>query len=637
MQFRKFLSIFLVMVLCLGLGVSAQAADYSMPYYIDVDITNQIVTIYKTEDNSIVRQMLTSSGKNDSTPLGTFYLTAKGRASERSEWTYFSEYHCWVKYATRIYRGYMFHSLSYKEKNESTLSESAVENFGMPASHGCMRLRLDDARFIALECLEGTRVRIYKSGEKDEELRQLLYVSSYSVDDGMSYAEFLGYSEDALGRGATGAEVQDLQCRLQDLGYLDGEVTGSYDTETITAMKHLQADLGLAQNGIANAELLEVIYSENAPVSAGQSTLSEGRSGPIVKKLQSALQTLGLYDGDIDSVYDLEVSEAVSKFQSVCGYTVDGIASAELQQALYYHIRQLETAFNGDIPAGELSSEDVQMARLDFKDSKIIVRAQPDTDSKALGKLSDGDTVILNSIEGNWANIRANSVDGWVKTKYLETYTQQNMTLEFSRDDTSYRIGHTLQEYADGAQTPAEEFAAYYASEQFSSSAHESVTYATVSTGNEDVNLNLRASADSGSDILAEVPNGTCLRVLAQENGWTKVGYNDQIGYLIDDYLSFHEGSAEDVESTALEDESYIAALLEEAEETSIRAVVICGDSEKKSNVYAEGDADAEVMGRLSDGTEVDVISVDGDWVLIEYKEHQGYMLDANLQFELIS
>lgn len=518
------------------------------------------------------------------------------------------------------------------------MMQEMVDEFGLPASHGCMRLRVDDARFIAKECLQGTMVRIFKSDEKNEELRQLLYISSYSSEDGMSYTEFLGYSDDSLGRGSSGAEVVDLQCRLLDLGYLNGEASGNYDTDTIAAMKHLQADLGLAQNGIASAELLEVIYSQDAPVSAGQSDLSEGRSGPIVEKLQTALQTMGLYAGEVDSVYDLEVSEAVAKFQSVYGYSVDGIASAELQQALYHEIGQLTQRFGENIPASELISEDIQMARLNFKDSKIIVRAQPDTDSQALDRLSDGDTVLLTSVEDGWAKITVDTLDGYVKTKYLEPFTQQNIVLEFnSGDGESYRIGHSVEEYASGAQSPAREFAAYYASEQYSSSAHESVSYVTVNTGSDDVKLNLRAIADSTGDILAEVPNGINLRVLSQENGWTKVGFDEQIGYLLSDYLTFWEGSIEDVESTEQEDESYVAALLAEAEDTTIRAVVICGDSEKKSNVYAEDNETSDVIGQLSDGAEVDVLSISGDWVLIQYKEHQGYMPDENLQFELIS
>ena len=75
---------------------------------------------------------------------------------------------------------------------------------------------------------------------------------------------------------------------------------------------------------------MQVIYSEEAPVSTGEATLEEGKSGPVVKKLQTALATLGLYDGPIDSILDLDVTEAVKKFQIACNYDVDGVVSAEL-------------------------------------------------------------------------------------------------------------------------------------------------------------------------------------------------------------------------------------------------------------------------------------------------------------------
>ena len=197
MRLKKLISAVLACMFLLG-SVPAMAgnmaAGYDMPYYIGVDVTNQIVTIYNTAVDTIARQMLTSSGMNDCTPNGTFYLTEKGRAAERNEWLWLGEYECFVKFATRIYRGYMFHSLPFDKKDESTMQEEALRDFGMPTSHGCMRLRVDDAKFIAKKCLEGTVVKIYKSEEKTAELRQLLLVSSYTGEGGMTYNEFLGYS-----------------------------------------------------------------------------------------------------------------------------------------------------------------------------------------------------------------------------------------------------------------------------------------------------------------------------------------------------------------------------------------------------------------------------------------------------------
>jgi len=573
---------------------------------------------------------------NDCTPNGTFYLTEKGRAAERGEWLWLGQYRCFVKFATRIYKGYMFHSLPFDKKDESTMQEQALREFGMPTSHGCMRLRVDDARFIAKECLEGTMVKIYKSEEKQEDLRQLLLISSYTGEGGMTYNEFLGYSEDALGNGSAGTEVADLQYRLTDLGYYEGELRGQYDTDTVAAVKHVQRDLGLAQTGVTTPELQAVLFSENAPVSAGQTTLREGRSGPVVKKLQSALMEMGVYTGELDSVYDLEVSDAVRMFQGAFGYEPDGIATAEVQQALYYKLGQLEELFGTDaVPVPEIVVEEIPMATL-RSENNIIIRSKPDSESKNLGKLTDGDIMVLNASKDGWSSISFNGVDGFIMTKYLEPYSKNNVVLKYSANGNTEQIGHTLEEYKAGAPKAAEEFSAYYMSEQFISSADDMVDYVTVNTGADDVQLNLRAAASGDSDILAQVPNGTDLRVLGVENGYTQVGYNDQIGYLLNDYLTSWQGSVGEVESTEIPGESYADTLADV--EGEIKAIVVLAGEDEMVEVYEAGSADSKVVGKLPVGVQVDVLDLTEveDWVRIRYKDQEGYMPEANLQFQLM-
>lgn len=611
-------------------------AGYNMPYYIGVDVTNQIVTIYNTADDTIARQMLTSSGMNDCTPNGTFYLTEKGRVAERGEWLWLGQYDCFVKYATRIYLGYMFHSLPFDKKDESTMQEEALRDFGMPTSHGCMRLRVDDARFIAKECLEGTLVKIYKSEEKTEELRQLLLISSYTGEDGMTYNEFLGYSEDALGRGSGGTEVADLQYRLADLGYYEGDLGGRYDTDTIAAVKHVQRDLGLAQSGITTPELQEVLFSADAPISHGQITLREGRSGPVVKKLQSALQTMGVYEGEIDSVYDVDVTNAVKAFQAACGYVTDGVATAEVQQALYHQVEKLEETFGaGSVPKPEITTEEIHMATL-VSENNIIVRSQPDTDSKNLGKLTNGDRVVLNASKGDWSSITVGTNDGFVMNKYLQPYNDYNVIVKFAADGKSYQLGHTMEEYKAGAVKAADEFSVYYASEQFVSSADEKVDYVTVNTGSDGVNLNLRATPSGDGEILAEVPNGTSMRSLAVENGYTKVGFDEKIGYLLNDYLTTWQGGVGEIESTEVEEESYVDQL--DTDSGEIRAVVVLAGKDEVVEAYKEPSEDSKVVGKLEVGVTVDVVKIDSEtgWVLVRHKKNEGYVQDTHLQFQLM-
>ena len=50
MSLKKTLAVLIVFVLMLS-ALPVPAMAYSMPYYIEVDLTNQIVTIFNTADN----------------------------------------------------------------------------------------------------------------------------------------------------------------------------------------------------------------------------------------------------------------------------------------------------------------------------------------------------------------------------------------------------------------------------------------------------------------------------------------------------------------------------------------------------------------------------------------------------------
>ena len=350
MKLRKIITALLSLVILLSsvpaFDLTASAA--SMPYRITVDLTNQIVTIYSTADDTIVRQMLCSTGLKGSTPRGTYYLPKKLKSDERSEWFYFSSFSCYAHYATRVYMGIMFHSIPYATRRESSISKTALAEFGQPASHGCIRLRTEDAKFIALNCLVGTQCKIYRSNKPDEDLRALLMDSSYSADSGLSYKQFLGVPDEpgVLGRYSKGTEVEDLQYRLRALGFYTGEITGEYSGATVTSVKELQEVLGQEQNGAATKELQELVFSSDAPT-AMNVTLTQGISGPAVRNLQQNLQALRLYNDEIDGVYDIDVADAVKRFQQAYGTIADGVANTTVQKAIDYeaYVRQKREEF----------------------------------------------------------------------------------------------------------------------------------------------------------------------------------------------------------------------------------------------------------------------------------------------------
>lgn len=647
MRAKRFLIAFLasVMAWC-GLYVEPAFAAYNKPYYIEVDITNQIVTIYNTADDTIARQALCSTGTvGHETIEGVFYLPEKKRDDERAEWYSFYALGVYAKWATRIKNGYLFHSFPCNRKNLETVSQSAIRQFGIPSSHGCVRMRVEDAEFIAKNCLSGTRVEIYESGALNEDLRNLLYISSYTGEDGMTYREYLGISETDLGSGSAGEDVLNMQYRLSDLGYYEGEPDGKYDIRTIAAVKHLQKDLGLADNGITSESLLQLIYSDEAPVSAGEVTLQEGKSGPVVKKLQAALANLGLYDGPIDSILDLDVTEAVKKFQTACDYDVDGVLTPEIQQAIYYVENELEKTFGeGSIPAVEMVTEEMNFATVKAK-ANIIIRSEPDTDSKALGKAYIGDTVMVVSVDGDWANVVSGKMNGYMYKKFLADPTvEYNYILRYSgADGTSYTLGSTVEDRLNGADSFADSFSDLYASEQIDVGAYEVVNYATVNTGSDDVRLNLRAEPSAEGDVLAQVPNGTDLRVLSQEGEWTRVGYEAAIGYLMNQYLTFWQGDAADTgeedDNLASIDELEITEMDVNIDATVATATV---DGKKiKPYLYEEPSRKADKISVLSDGMEVKIVKFIDDpkseygWVEVNYLAETGYMMDICLKYQV--
>ena len=167
----------LLALLCMCLPALAEETaaptPEPMPYWIGVDTVNQYVTIYNTADDSIFKQMLCSTGLGSSTPHGTFYLPETKRSTERTEWYYFDKYECYAKYATRIDGPILFHSVTYNSKRDDAVVWGAVNNLGRKASHGCIRLTVEDAQWLAENCLAGTKVIIHE-GCNDERIMEAL-------------------------------------------------------------------------------------------------------------------------------------------------------------------------------------------------------------------------------------------------------------------------------------------------------------------------------------------------------------------------------------------------------------------------------------------------------------------------------
>lgn len=145
----------------LGVLFSDKALKALKPYVIKVSLDDQRVYVYGLDDNNeytdLVKKMKCSTGRNATpTPTGTFQSTTGPGA----RWHYFKKFDCWAQYAYYIEGDIMFHSVLYNQQG-GAVTQSSVNNLGRKASHGCVRLSVEDAKWIYQNCPKATKVIVY--------------------------------------------------------------------------------------------------------------------------------------------------------------------------------------------------------------------------------------------------------------------------------------------------------------------------------------------------------------------------------------------------------------------------------------------------------------------------------------------
>ncbi len=138
-------------------------------------------------------------------------------------------------------------------------------------------------------------------------------------------------SDPTLKQGDQNEQVQQLQERLMELGYLDiDESTQLYGPATEYAVELFERQHSMEQDGVAGPEVLDLIYSQEAK----HYTLLQGTSGNDVDSLQRQLIDLGFMD-KATGYYGTETIEAVKAFQEKNGLAVDGKTGQETLDLLY--------------------------------------------------------------------------------------------------------------------------------------------------------------------------------------------------------------------------------------------------------------------------------------------------------------
>ena len=136
---------------------SANAVAKNTKYKLVVSISDQRVYVYGLNsfgEYELDTSFICSTGLGNSTPVGIYTTTTE----PLSRWQYFQKFQCWAQYSFRITGDIWFHSVLYDAPDTSTLRYGSVAALGSKASHGCVRLRVEDAKWIFDNCDEGTIV-----------------------------------------------------------------------------------------------------------------------------------------------------------------------------------------------------------------------------------------------------------------------------------------------------------------------------------------------------------------------------------------------------------------------------------------------------------------------------------------------
>lgn len=167
-------------------------------YYILLDLKNQIVTVFEKDDNGeytkVVRRFICTSGRTELDPLipedeGTPTPSGLWKIGGRERFGEFTAFRgTYAQYWTQIVGGVYFHSIMYDSADANTLQSGAFRRLGSKGSHGCVRLYVEDAKWLYYYACPGTTINVSNTEKSDSATKKLLKTK-------MSFSEYKAFQK----------------------------------------------------------------------------------------------------------------------------------------------------------------------------------------------------------------------------------------------------------------------------------------------------------------------------------------------------------------------------------------------------------------------------------------------------------
>ncbi len=220
----------------------------------------------------------------------------------------------------------------------------------------------------------------------------------------------------AASKGEQGSDIERIQERLYELGYLASEdqVTGNFGDKTEEAVKKLQEINGISQDGKVGRQTMNLLYSDIVQ----PNMLVYGDHSDVVQAAQERLKSLGYMTTTPDGKYGDDTVIAVKQFQSRNDLVVDGYLGPSTRMVL----NSSDAVPNG-ISLGDQNENVTQIQKLlsqyGYLSSANVTGYFGEVTEKAVknfqsanGLTSDGSVGVLTMAKLTGSNVRRYSSSG---------------------------------------------------------------------------------------------------------------------------------------------------------------------------------------------------------------------------------
>lgn len=391
----------------------------SPKYSLKVDTVNQVVSAYDSSGR-LIRQMICSTGKTETpTPAGTFSISSQYR------WGEFTKYDCWAQYWSRFNGPILFHSVLYRKQDESTLITSSVDNLGSKASHGCVRLRVPDAKWIYDNCKSGTKVTVF-AGKKDARLTAAVKRAGCLEGDNL-YAP----SAPEPSIGTARIKTSGGTVNFRDKASTSSAVLGAIPNGTTVEVVRIETDW-VRINYAGTAGYVSRPYIDLGNMGGQPTTPPVTPTQPPTNETVTARGIIRSSGGGVNMRADASTSSSVLRVlpngTSLDIIRVDGQWVRVVTQGLYGYVSaQYVSILGGSTPVNPPTNNETVIAqgRVSTSGGSLNLRASASSGGTILGSLANGTSLEILGYQGDWARVRFGSRVGYVSLSFLAVTSGQ--------------------------------------------------------------------------------------------------------------------------------------------------------------------------------------------------------------------